>query len=88
MSATGLGPGAMPAPPGLSANFLNPPNHNTSSIVLHVMCLTLATFAIAIRFFTRAQITHNLGWDDCREMPSAKDLLMLMSRRYGAACLG
>lgn len=64
-----LGPGAVPAPPGLNANFVNPPDHTKQLLVQHIICITLATIAVGVRLFTRAAITRNLGWDDCKKMP-------------------
>ena len=71
MSGTQPGIGAFPAPPGIVPNFVNPPDHTRDFITLHTICLFFATFAVGVRLFSRARITRNLGWDDCKILLSS-----------------
>jgi len=71
MSGNELGPGAVPAPPGITANFANPPDHTKEVLIQQTICMALATLAVGIRLFARARITRNIGWDDCKKMPSS-----------------
>ena len=56
--------GASAPPLGQTANFINPPNHNTQLIVLHTICLTLITLFVGIRVCTRVFVLRQFGWDD------------------------
>jgi hypothetical protein len=56
---------AFPPPPGVIPNFVNPDSQDTATIVLHTVCLTLTTFFIVMRVYTRHFISLWLGWDDC-----------------------
>ena len=58
--------GALPPPPGVNADFVDPPNQTGSTTALHANCLTLITFCVVIRIYTRHFINHKLGWDDCK----------------------
>ena len=57
--------GALPPPPGDSANFVDPPTRTKSTIALHTVYLTVVTFCVVLRIYTRRFISHSLGWDDC-----------------------
>ena len=54
--------GALPPPPGDSANFMDPPNRTKSTIALHTTYLTIVTFCVMLRIYTRRFISHSL-WD-------------------------
>ncbi|KAF2790392.1 hypothetical protein K505DRAFT_340454 [Melanomma pulvis-pyrius CBS 109.77] len=57
--------GALPPPPGVDANIVNPHSQWHSNIALHTACLTLSTASVAMRLYTRARITRTkLGIDD------------------------
>lgn len=56
-------------PAGVVPNYVNPPDQHTQLIVLHSVCLTLVTAAVAMRVYTRLRITKNFGWDDCNDPP-------------------
>ncbi|KAK4212944.1 putative integral membrane protein Pth11-like [Rhypophila decipiens] len=57
--------GLIPPPPGVTANFVDPPSQLQSNIALHTICLTLVTIAVGMRFYTRLFITKSgLGLDD------------------------
>lgn len=38
-----MGPGVIPAPPGKTANFINPENQTNGTIALHTICLFIVT---------------------------------------------
>lgn len=53
-------------PPGIVPNYVDPPDHIRQTIILHTLCLTLVTLAVAMRTWTRLTITKGFGLDDCR----------------------
>lgn len=89
MSGAEIGGGAIPAPPGVTPNLINPVDHTKQNIILHTICLVLITTAITVRLYTRAFITRKLGADDCTS-PSANmwATVRLMSCRPGIVFLG
>ena len=56
---------AIPAPPGLSSNFIDPPSKASWDIVTQTVCLTTATALVAMRIYTKFKVLRNPGWDDC-----------------------
>ena len=59
--------GALPPPPGVEPNFINPSDQYAGNIALHATCLTLVTLLVAMRLYTRIRITKaNLGVEDCQ----------------------
>ncbi|KAM5447045.1 hypothetical protein MaudCBS49596_006226 [Microsporum audouinii] len=57
--------GAIPPPPGVTPNIIDPPSQWAGNIALHTVCLTLATAAVAMRVYTRTLITRTrMGVDD------------------------
>ncbi|KAF3482730.1 putative Integral membrane protein Pth11-like [Arthroderma uncinatum] len=57
--------GAIPPPPGVTPNIVDPPSQWNGNIALHTVCLTLATTAVAMRIYTRTIITRTkMGVDD------------------------
>jgi hypothetical protein len=59
---------SMIPPPGVTPNFINPPSKETAIIVLNVIFLALMWSAVAVRLWSKARITHNVGWDDCEKL--------------------
>ncbi|EGE08775.1 hypothetical protein TEQG_08818 [Trichophyton equinum CBS 127.97] len=60
--------GAIPPPPGVTPNIIDPPSQLSGNIALHTVCLTLATAAVAMRVYTRTVVTRtNMGADDCAD---------------------
>ena len=65
MSATKVDPpGIFPAPPGVTPNYVNPPQHTNGLVPLIVIFLSLATFVLLLRLYTKAFIVRLLGWED------------------------
>ncbi|KAK3985826.1 putative integral membrane protein Pth11-like [Cladorrhinum sp. PSN332] len=65
MAAAWAGTGALPPPPGIEPNFIDPPSQVQGDVALHGVLLTLATLGIAMRFYTRQFITRSKwGLDD------------------------
>ncbi|OJI97123.1 hypothetical protein ASPVEDRAFT_78860 [Aspergillus versicolor CBS 583.65] len=57
--------GALPPPPGIEANFVDPPSQLHGNIALHTAFLSVATLAVAMRLFTRLYtLRTRLGIDD------------------------
>ncbi|KAI9800734.1 MAG: hypothetical protein M1833_003150 [Piccolia ochrophora] len=56
--------GAIPPPPGVTPNFVDPVSIGYRLIVVGVLFLVLGTFFISIRFYTKLIILHALGWED------------------------
>jgi hypothetical protein len=61
----GMMVGAIPPPPGVTPNFVNPPNSFGNMVALHTVCLFLITLFLGLRLYTRQFITHSLKVDDC-----------------------
>lgn len=53
-------------PPGVTPNYIDPPNHTQQLIIFNSICMAIATIAVAMRIYTRAFVTHTFGKDDCR----------------------
>lgn len=59
--------GLVPPPDGVQANFIDPPNQLDTNIAVHASFLTVSTFAVVMRVYTRIQISGvKLGVDDCQ----------------------
>ena len=58
------GPGLEP-PPGVIPNFVSPPSQKAANVACQSVCLTLATFCVFIRMYTRFFIIRSHGWEDC-----------------------
>lgn len=59
--------GALPPPPGIEPNFVDPPSQLHGNIALHTVFLSVATLAVAMRLFTRLYMLRTrLGIDDCK----------------------
>lgn len=58
--------GALPAPSGVTPNFINPYSIQTSLVISGVLCLALTTLTTAIRLYTKLLIVKAHGWPDCR----------------------
>ncbi|KAI1183793.1 hypothetical protein F5B17DRAFT_414847, partial [Nemania serpens] len=57
--------GALPPPPGIEPNFVDPPSQRDRNIALHTVTLSLITIFVSIRIYTRIWITKlNLGIED------------------------
>ncbi|KAI0548666.1 hypothetical protein F4679DRAFT_573986 [Xylaria curta] len=57
--------GALPPPPGVEPNFIDPPSQRERNIALHTVLLSLITIFVSIRIYTRIWITKNkLGVED------------------------
>lgn len=55
---------ALPPPPGVTPNYVDPVNHDASTIALHTTLMTVGTAMVGMRVYTRARILRNFGWDD------------------------
>ena len=57
---------AIPPPPGLTSNYVNPPSKAIWGTVTTSVCLTVATLLVAMRIYTKLKVLKNPGWDDCK----------------------
>ena len=57
---------AIPPPPGLTSNYINPPSKAVWGTVTTSVCLTVATLLVAMRLYTKLRVLRNLGLDDCK----------------------
>ncbi|KAL6238782.1 hypothetical protein BDW75DRAFT_236981 [Aspergillus navahoensis] len=55
---------AMPPPPGVESNFVDPPSRQTSVIVMASIFVPLMFLAVATRVYVRTRVIRNWGWDD------------------------
>ena len=57
-------PGLKP-PPGVTPNFVNPENYQSSILALQTICLVLATVFTALKIYTKLFLIKSLGSEDC-----------------------
>lgn len=64
---------AMPAPPGMSSNFVNPSNLKTEGLVLVTFCLILSTLVVSMRMWTKSRVVRKVVLEDCKStfLPSS-----------------
>lgn len=58
---------AMPAPPGLKHNFINPPNLKTEFYVDLNLCLIIAILAVCMRIWTKVRLIRKVEIEDCKD---------------------
>ncbi|KAJ5525201.1 hypothetical protein N7494_011851 [Penicillium frequentans] len=73
--ATLLAQPALPAPPGVTPNFDNPPKSNTIAWVVTTLCLVIATICLSLRLFARVWLEKKMR---------AEEVLMICA--YGTYC--
>ena len=56
---------ALAPPPGVLSNFNDPKTLSTSLIAVNAVSLSLMLIIVGIRFYSRASLSHAVGWDDC-----------------------
>ena len=56
--------GALPPPPGITPNFVNPYSAQTAIIAVLVACLVITTVLVASRLYTKLCVIKELGWED------------------------
>ena len=54
------------APPGVTPNYIDPPNSGYALIVACLLTLVMAAIAVAVRVFTKVVILRKTGLDDCK----------------------
>lgn len=55
---------ALPPPPGVVSNFVNPETRSPLVIAITVICLALMWPIFVLRIYTKIWLTRNFGWDD------------------------
>lgn len=56
---------AMPAPPGMRSNFANPSDLKTEGLILIIFCLTVSTFVVSMRMWTKIRLLRKVVLEDC-----------------------
>ena len=56
---------AGPPPPGVTPNFVNPPNHTTLAIAVMTVGLTASTLVLLMRIYTKVYLIRSLALEDC-----------------------
>lgn len=59
---------AMVAPPGVSHNFVNPPDMNTEYFIAVILSLTISLLVVCMRMWTKVQLIQKFGREDCKEL--------------------
>ena len=73
--------GALPPPPGITPNFVNPPSTQTTIIAIMVACLVVTTVCVALRLYTKLYVLQKLGWEDRTWELSFEDLVTNLGYR-------
>ncbi|KAJ5948719.1 hypothetical protein N7454_002026 [Penicillium verhagenii] len=66
--ATLLAQPALPPPPGVTANFDDPPNENTLAWVLTTLCLLIATIFVLLRLCARVWLEKKMRPEEDRDL--------------------
>ena len=56
---------AMPPPPGMPSNFVNPSNLKTEGAILVGFCLTVSTLVVCMRIWTKTRLLRKVVLEDC-----------------------
>lgn len=56
---------AMVPPPGITPNFVNPPNLNHIVVLTLVLCMVFSTLAVVMRMYTKLFIIRKTAFEDC-----------------------
>lgn len=65
---------AMAPPPGITPNFVNPPNLEKEFYIDLILCLTISVLAVCMRMWTKARVMRKVQIEDCKSMPPADAL--------------
>jgi hypothetical protein len=58
--------GAIPPPPGITPNFVDPPSRAHIVIVVNAVCSILSVSFVGLRSYTAVSITRQVRIDDCK----------------------
>ena len=72
--------GALPPPPGVTPNFVDPPSQDAVIIAVHAVLLALATLFVSMRGLLRAFVLRSFGWDDGKLVVQALQMTVVHSR--------
>ena len=56
---------ALAPPPGMTSNFVNPPNLDHLTIGVFTLCMMLATLTVILRMWTKLFIIRQTALEDC-----------------------
>ena len=54
-----------PPPPGVTPNFVDPPNRAWWIYVTTALCLFVTTLVVALRFYSKIFVVKQMAKDDC-----------------------
>lgn len=57
---------AMAPPPGVTPNFIDPPNLRHIVVLVLTLCMSFSTVAILMRMYTKLFILRKTAFEDCR----------------------
>lgn len=57
---------AMPAPPRMHSNFVDPANLKTEGLLLVSVCLILSTLVVSMRIWTKTRLIRKVVLEDCK----------------------
>ena len=70
--------GALPPPPGVTPNFVDPPSVQAGTVAVIVVSLTVSTLCVGSRAATGfVNRFANAGWDDCEQLYLAEHPFLL-----------
>ena len=58
--------GAIPPPPGITPNFINPPSLQHVVLIANIILSVVSALFVALRLYTTGFIIRTVGVDDCR----------------------
>ena len=59
--------GALPPPPGVTPNFVDPPSIQGGVVAVLIVAITVSTLCVMARMAAKlANRFANAGWDDCK----------------------
>ena len=76
---------ALPPPPGVRSNFVNPYSLRPFNDICQAFCLSLTTIAISVRIYTNFRNARGLGADDCKNPRTISSIARLI-RLLDTAC--
>ena len=76
---------ALPPPPGVRSNFVNPYSLRPFNDICQAFCLSLTTIAVFVRIYTNSHNSRGLAADDCMN-PLAISSIAQLIRFLDTAC--
>ena len=71
-------------PPGIQADFKDPPTMVPIILGVSIAFMTLAVFCFSIRIYTKLVMTNNWRWDDCELLSCILERLSGSEAKFSA----